>query len=78
MTNDPNTTPGAPKPAPPASPVASPGDDEQNVGLLRELVELIMHNKKWWLVPVILALLIIGLLAVLGSSALAPFIYPLF
>ncbi|USO00441.1 MAG: hypothetical protein H6810_01060 [Phycisphaeraceae bacterium] len=52
--------------------------DDQNVGLARELIELILHNKKWWLVPVILALLVIGLLAVLGSSALAPFIYPLF
>ncbi|MBZ0172567.1 MAG: DUF5989 family protein [Phycisphaerales bacterium] len=55
-----------------------PGFDDQNVGLLRELFELIVHNKKWWLAPIILALLVIGLLAVLGSSALAPFIYPLF
>ena len=52
--------------------------DEQNVGLLRELVELILHNKKWWLAPIILALLVIAVFAVLGSSALAPFIYPMF
>jgi hypothetical protein len=55
-----------------------PPPDERNVGLVRELFELILHNKKWWLAPVILALLVIGALAVLGSSALAPFIYPLF
>lgn len=40
--------------------------------------ELIRHNKKWWLAPIILALLAIGVLAVLGSSSLAPFLYPLF
>jgi len=67
------------KPAPSTDPVPEPvTDDDRNVGLARELVELIMHNKKWWLAPIILALLVIGALAVLGSSALAPFIYPLF
>lgn len=55
-----------------------PGDHEQNVGLVRELYELILHNKKWWLVPILIVLLVIGVLAALGSSALAPFIYPLF
>lgn len=50
----------------------------ENVGLARELVELILHNKKWWLVPVIVVLLVIGLLVVLGSTALAPYLYPLF
>lgn len=50
----------------------------ENVGLLRELVELILHNKKWWLVPVIVVLLVIGVLVALGSSALAPYLYPLF
>lgn len=55
-----------------------PVDHEQNVGLVRELCELILHNKKWWLVPILIVLLVIGVLAALGSSALAPFIYPLF
>lgn len=55
-----------------------PGPEERNVGLIREMWELIRHNKKWWLAPIILALLAIGVLAVLGSSSLAPFLYPLF
>ncbi|MHC4975439.1 MAG: DUF5989 family protein [Planctomycetota bacterium] len=59
------------------SPPTLDGEGE-NVGLLRELVELILHNKKWWLVPVILVLLVIGLLVAVGSSALAPYLYPLF
>lgn len=47
-------------------------------GLLREFWDLLRHNKKWWLIPIIVVLLIIGVLVVLGSSAVAPFIYPLF
>ncbi len=51
---------------------------EQNSGLVRELVDLICHNKKWWLIPVIVALLLIGVVVLLGTTAAAPFIYPLF
>ena len=49
-----------------------------NPGLLRELWDLIRHNKKWWLIPVIVVLLLIGVLVLLGTTAAAPFIYPLF
>ena len=45
---------------------------------LRELFELMAEHKKWWLVPIVLAVLLLGALAVLGGSAAAPFIYPLF
>lgn len=47
-------------------------------GLVREYVEFLRHNKKWWLTPIILALLLLGLLVVLGGSTAAPFIYTLF
>ena len=43
-----------------------------------EFLEFLKHNKKWWLLPIILILLGLGLLVLLSSSALAPFIYPLF
>lgn len=46
-------------------------------GLLAEFVEFLVHNKKWWLAPIILVLLLLGVLVVLGSSS-APFIYALF
>jgi hypothetical protein len=36
------------------------------------------HNKKWWLTPVIVLLLLLGVLVVLGTSGAAPFIYTLF
>jgi hypothetical protein len=46
--------------------------------LIKEFFLFIKQEKKWWLVPLIAVLLIIGALLVLaGSSPLAPFIYPL-
>jgi len=47
-------------------------------GLVSEFVDFLRHNKKWWLLPIIIALLLLGILAALGGSALAPFIYPFF
>jgi hypothetical protein len=44
-----------------------------------ELWQFMKHNKKFWLAPILIILVMIGiLLAVAGSSALAPFIYTLF
>ena len=47
--------------------------------LVREFFLFIKHEKKWWLGPLILVLLIVGALVVFaGTSPLAPFLYPLF
>jgi hypothetical protein len=47
-------------------------------GLLREFWDFLRHNKKWWLAPIIIILLILGLLiALTAHSALSPFLYPL-
>lgn len=44
-----------------------------------ELWDFMRQNKKLWLAPVIITLVLIGfLLAVTQGSALAPFIYTLF
>ena len=51
---------------------------QESKGLIREYVDFLRHNKKWWLIPIIVALLLVGVLIVLGSSAAAPFIYTLF
>jgi hypothetical protein len=51
---------------------------EKRSSIIREFWDFLKHNKKWWLLPVILILLGLGLLVILGSSAIAPFIYPLF
>jgi hypothetical protein len=47
-------------------------------GILRELVAFLRHSKKWWITPIIIALLLIGILVVLSGSVAAPFIYTLF
>jgi hypothetical protein len=49
------------------------------VSILGELWEFMKVRKKWWLGPIFLVLLLMGLLLVLTQgSALAPFIYTLF
>src|SRR5690606_27654273 len=48
-------------------------------GLTRELWAYMRARKKWWLAPIIIAMLLIGALVVFAEgSALAPFIYTIF
>jgi len=47
-------------------------------GFLFELGHFMRHNKKWWLTPIILVVLLLGLLVFLGGTGAAPFIYTLF
>lgn len=51
---------------------------EQNRGLLADLGAFLAENKKWWLIPILLTLALVGVLVVLGGTAAAPFIYTLF
>jgi hypothetical protein len=46
--------------------------------MARELWDWMKHNRKWWLLPVLAALLVAGLLMVLASSGVGPFVYTLF
>jgi hypothetical protein len=49
------------------------------MGLLGELWGFMNERKKWWLLPVILVMLVVGTLLVFAQgSALAPFIYTIF
>jgi len=46
---------------------------------LKELWQFLKIRKKFWLLPIILVMLLLGSMLVLAEgSALAPFIYPLF
>jgi len=47
-------------------------------GLLRELWLFMRQHKKWWLLPIVLVLLLLGVLIVLGGTGAAPFIYTVF
>ncbi len=46
--------------------------------LVREMLEFLRHNKKFWLLPILIVLGLLGLLIFLGGTAAAPFIYTLF
>ena len=53
-------------------------EKESNRGLLGELWKMLMGNKKYWMIPIILTLLLFGLLIIIGSGSSGPFIYTLF
>ena len=52
--------------------------EQSSPGLVSEFWYFLVHNKKWWLAPIVIVLLLVGLLVLLSSSAIAPFIYPIF
>ena len=47
-------------------------------GLVSEMIDFLMDNKKWWLGPIVFAVLVLGALVFLGGTAAAPFVYTLF
>jgi hypothetical protein len=69
-------------------PAAAPGDSSRAAdefarqaeqappGLLAEFWDFLIHNKKWWLTPIILVLLLATALILLSGTAVGPFIYP--
>ena len=51
----------------------------RRVGIMGELMQFLWARKLWWLTPMVLVLLLMGILIVFAqSSAIAPFIYTLF
>lgn len=54
---------------------------EEEKGIFAEFYTFLMENKIWWITPVVLVLLVVGVLIWLGSKdgdTVAPFIYTLF
>ena len=51
---------------------------EDQRSFLVELWHFLLKTKKWWLFPVLTALLLLGMLMWMSSTAAAPFIYTLF
>jgi hypothetical protein len=49
-----------------------------DVGFLRELWDFMRAHRIWWIAPIVTCLVGIGVLLLLGSTGLAPFIYTLF
>ena len=53
------------------------GREGQN-GLVSEFFAYVRQSRKWWLLPILLALLVLGALVFLSGTGAAPFIYTLF
>jgi len=47
-------------------------------GFLQEFWIFLKENKKWWLLPILIAFLLMGALLLAGGTGAAPFIYTLF
>ena len=50
----------------------------KNPGLLGGLLAFFQDTQKWWMLPPILLLILLGCLLALSQTAAAPFIYTLF
>ena len=49
------------------------------IAIAKELWQFLRVRKKFWLLPIVIVLLLLGMVIIFGeSSALAPFIYTLF
>ena len=52
--------------------------EKKSPGVIREFFGFLKTNGNWWLTPLLIVLLVVGVLVVLSSTVLGPFIYPLF
>lgn len=52
--------------------------NERPPGFFAEFLLFLGENKKWWMLPILISLLLFGVLVMLSGSVAAPFIYPLF
>jgi len=49
------------------------------LSIVREIWEFVRVRRKWWLLPIIVVMVVLGTLIVFAQgSALAPFIYTIF
>jgi hypothetical protein len=51
--------------------------EQRPPGIIAEFWDFLIHNKKWWITPIIVILLLMGALILLSGSPVAPFIYTL-
>ena len=51
---------------------------KRSAGPLGEFVYFLRRSRKWWMAPIIVMLVLVGVLLVMTSSAVAPLIYALF
>lgn len=52
--------------------------DEKERSLVAEFLLFMKENKAWWITPLLVSLLLLGVLVFFSSHGAAPFIYRLF
>lgn len=51
----------------------------KKIEIIKEFIEFLKDNKKWWMIPIVFFLLVLGAFIVIAEgSAITPFIYTLF
>jgi hypothetical protein len=51
----------------------------RKTGIVGELLEFLWKAKRWWLIPIVIMLIVLGAIFIFASSSpIAPFIYTLF
>jgi hypothetical protein len=48
---------------------------QQDRGLIAEFWAFMAENKMWWLTPILIVFLLLGVLLILGATGVAPFLY---
>jgi hypothetical protein len=52
--------------------------EQRDYGFFAEFWYFLKFNKKWWLTPIVIIMLLLGVLMLLAGTGAAPFIYTLF
>lgn len=59
--------------------MTKPPEPDHKLSIISEFWDFLKTRKKWWLGPIVLVMLLMGLLIVFTEgSAVAPFVYTLF
>jgi len=48
------------------------------IGILKEFFQFLKDNKRWWLTPIVLVMILLALLLVAAASPLGPAFYAIF
>jgi hypothetical protein len=51
---------------------------EKRPTLMGEFISFLKENKKWWMIPILVVIALLGVLVFFSGSPVAPFIYTLF
>jgi Family of unknown function (DUF5989) len=54
------------------------GRQARRGGVAWEFWHFLLRSKKWWLLPILVVVLLLGVLIFLSGTAVAPFVYTLF